>query len=40
MKFLKFFLTTVVFLLLIIISFNYYVDATGRYFNLNKILKK
>ena len=36
MKFLKFFLTTVVFLLLIIISFNYYVDATGRYFNSNK----
>tara|TARA_Y100000816_G_scaffold292372_1_gene287293 strand:- start:1479 stop:2534 length:1056 start_codon:yes stop_codon:yes gene_type:complete len=36
MKFLKFFFITVVFLLLIIISFNYFVDATGRYFNLNK----
>ena len=36
MKFLKFFFITVVFLLLIIISFNYFADATGNYFNSNK----
>ncbi len=36
MKFLKFFSITVVFLLSIIISFNYFADATGNYFNSNK----